>query len=332
MKAAFITETGPPDVIQYGNVSEPVVGPTDVLIRTRAVAVNPIDTYIRGGSVRFNLPHPFVIGCDVAGIVEAVGTDVAAFKPGDRVWGSNQGLFGRQGTFAEFCAVDERWLYPIPESVSDESAAAGALVGITAHLGLFLHGGLKSGEVVFVHGGAGGVGSAVVQLAAAAGATVITTAGTSAKAALCRSSGARHVIEYRSEDLDQRLQAIITETGPIHVWFETLRTPALERCIPLMAMRGRLIFMAGRDARPVFPLGPFYVKDLRAFGFAMFNASPEEQRTAAIALNDLASNGRYVPSIGLELPLSAAAESHRVQEMNTIHGAGTLTGKIVLKP
>ena len=332
MKAAFITSTGPADCIRFGELPLPVPGEGQVLVRTEAVAVNPIDTYIRAGNVKFALPNPYVIGCDVAGTVEGTGTGVNRFKVGDRVWGSNQGLFGRQGTFAEYCAIDEHWLYPIPDGIRSDAAAAGALVGITAHLGLFLHGGLKPGEVVFVNGGTGGVGSAVVQLAVASGATVITSAGSQEKAEACRRMGAAHVIEYRSQQIDQRFAEIVAMTGPIHLWFETLRTPALDRCIPLMAMRGRLIFMAGRDARPVFPLGPFYVKDLRAFGFAMFNASADEQRASAEELNRMLSNQGYRPCIGAEFPLSEAITAHRLQEDNTLNGAGTLSGKIVLHP
>ena len=332
MKAAVITTTGTPDIIQWTSVPNPVAGSGQVLVRTEAVAVNPIDTYIRAGIVKAALPNPYIIGCDVAGVVEAVGSGTERFTVGDRVWGSNQGLFGRQGTFGEFCAIDEQWLYPIPDGVSSESAAAGALVGITAHLGLFLHGGLKSGEVVFVNGGTGGVGSAVVQFAKAAGATVITTAGSPEKAADCLQLGAAHVIEYWTQDIDQRFAEITAATGPIHLWFETLRTPTLDRCISLMAPRGRMIFMAGRDARPEFPVGPFYVKDLRAFGFAMFNASPAEQRVAAIELNTMLTDGCYKPLIGARLPLAEAAKAHQLQEDNTLNFAGTLTGKIVLKP
>ena len=332
MKAAYFTATGAPDVIQYGDLPIPVPQAGQVLVRTEAVSVNPIDTYIRAGNVKFALPTPYVTGCDLAGIVEATGPGCHRFQPGDRVWGSNQGLFGRQGTFSEFCAVSEDWLYRTPDGVSSEEAAAGALVGMTAHLGLFLHGGLKAGEVVFVNGGTGGVGSAVLQLAKAAGATVITTAGSSEKAQLCRQAGADHVIEYRTQDTDQRLAEITAVTGPIQLWFETLRTPALERCIPLMAMRGRLILMAGRDARPVFPLGPFYVKDLRAIGFAMFNASAVEQREAAEDLNSKLKAGVWKPTIGARFPFSRTAEAHQLQEINTLSNAGTLSGKIVLTP
>lgn len=332
MKAAVITTTGKPDIIQWKDVAEPITVSGQVLVRTEAVAVNPIDTYIRAGIVKAALPNPYIIGCDIAGVVESVGPSTKHFKPGDRVWGSNQGLAGRQGTFAEFCAIDEQWLYPVSDGVSSESAAAGALVGITAHLGLFLHGGLKAGEVVFVNGGTGGVGSAVVQLARAAGATVITTAGSAEKAAESKRLGAAYVIAYRTEDIDRRFAEITATTGPIQLWFETLRTPTLDRSFSLMAPRGRMIFMAGRDARPEFPVGPFYVKDLRAIGFAMFNASPAEQRVAAMALNSMLADGRYKPLIGARFPLSEAAKAHQLQEDNTINSVGTLTGKIVLNP
>ncbi|MFO1003161.1 MAG: NADPH:quinone reductase [Planctomycetaceae bacterium] len=330
MKAAFIKTTGSPDCIHFAELPAPVPTGNQVLVRTQSVAVNPIDTYIRSGSVKANLPDPYIIGIDIAGIVEAVGPECTRYKTGDRVWGSNQGLAGRQGCFAELCSIGEQWLYPVPDGVSFEAAAAGAMVGITAHLGLFFHGSLKSGEVVFVNGGSGGVGSAVVQLAKAAGATVITSAGSLKKANECRAHGADYVIEYRTDDVDQRLAEITKATGPIHLWFETHRVPTPERSIPLMAMRGRLIFMAGRDARPILPLGPFYTRDLRAIGFAMFNASPDEQRTAASDLNRMLDAGHWKPAIGARFPLSQAAAAHRLQEENTLHGANTLTGKIVL--
>ncbi|NDE97798.1 MAG: NADPH:quinone reductase, partial [Verrucomicrobia bacterium] len=135
MKAAYINAPGPADTLIFGDLPQPQPRPGEVLVRVRAVSVNPIDTYVRAGIVKMNLPLPFIVGCDLAGVVEAVGTEAKRFKPGDRVWCSNQGLFGRQGTFAEFACVEERWLNAIPTKVRDEDAATVALVGITAHLG-----------------------------------------------------------------------------------------------------------------------------------------------------------------------------------------------------
>src|SRR5215208_2055649 len=100
MKAAFIHQPGPPESIVFGDLPNPVVGPNQVLVRVGAVAVNPIDTYIRGGLIKASLPLPYILGCDLAGVVEEVGANVKQFGRGDRVWGTNQGLQGRQGTFA----------------------------------------------------------------------------------------------------------------------------------------------------------------------------------------------------------------------------------------
>ena len=340
MLGAYITETGDPSVIQYGELPKPQPGPGEVLVKVGAVAVNPIDTYIRGGMIAMPLRFPHVVGCDLAGTIEAVGLRVRRFKIGDRVWGSNQGLFGRQGTFAEYAVVDEKWLYPTPPTETDAQAAAGALVGITAYLGLFRFARLQSAELVFVNGGSGGVGSAVVQQAKAAGARVITTVGNAQKGAYCQSLGADVVLDYNSPTLDDEIRHYSSQPGSlgINIWFETQREPTLERTIDLMAPRGRIIVMAGRQARPDFPLGKFYTKDLSLIGFAMFNASPDEQRECATALNDLFTRNGMVPgvgwhpAVGITLPLSQAAAAHQLQEDNTLHKKGTLSGKIVLIP
>src|SRR6056297_3285554 len=153
MKAAYIQQTGPPECITYGELPIPELQDEQCLVRVTAAALNPIDTYIRAGANYWELPQPFVLGCDLAGIVEQVGPEATRYQVGDRVWATNQGLVGRQGTFAEFAAVDQRWLFPIPESVTDQAAAANALVGVTAHFGLFREAQLQTGQSIFVRGG-----------------------------------------------------------------------------------------------------------------------------------------------------------------------------------
>ncbi len=331
MKAAFFDTTGGPDVIQYGDLPTPDPKPGQVRVRVLAASVNPIDTYIRGGLVPGELPKPFIPGGDLAGVVDAVGNGVTRFKPGDRVWGANQGVLGRQGTFAEFCCPDESFLYPTPAGVSDADAAAAALTGITAHLGLFLGAGLKSGETVFVNGGTGGVGALVVQMAKAVGATVVATVGSDEKAALARTLGADAVVNYKSGDVVKEVKDATAGKG-INVWYETQPPTDLDRTVELMAPRGRVVVMAGRQARPAFPNGPFYVKGLSLFGFAMFAISPDEQRHAADEINRWTVAGKLRPVIGRTFPLSQAADAHRLQEENTLRKAGTLTGKIVVLP
>jgi NADPH2:quinone reductase len=330
MKAAFITATGPPEVIRYGDLPDPVPGPRQALVRVRACAINPIDTYIRAGAVAMPLPAPFIVGCDLAGEIVAVGGDVATLRPGMRVWGSNQGLLGRQGTFAELAAVDDRWLYPTPAGVADREAAAAALVSITAHLGLVGRAGLAAGETIFVNGGSGGVGTAVVQIALALGARVLATAGTEAKRAALRRLGAEAVFDYRDETLVAAVRAVVPQG--VDVYWETQREPAFERAVALLADEGRIVVMAGRDARPAFPVGPFYVKGCSLHGFAMFRADSHTQAAAAADINRWLASGRLRVPIDRVLPLSATAEGHALQESNTVGRSGMLSGKIVVEP
>jgi NADPH2:quinone reductase len=331
MKAAFIDAPGPAEAIRYGELPTPEPGEGEARVRVAAVAVNPIDLYIRAGTVAADLPKPFIVGCDLAGTVDAVGAGVKRVKAGDRVWGSNQGLLGRQGTFAELVCVREEWLYPTPSGVLDTTAAAGALTGITAHDGLFAHAALKPGETVFVNGGTGGVGSMVVQMAKAAGARVITTVGSAANGSRCKEWGADGVINYKTEDVSARVKELTAGRG-VNVWFETLREPDFQRTVELMAARGRIIVIAGRQARPVFPVGPFYLRGLSLFGYAMFNATPDEQRRSADDMNRWMAEGKLHAPIGRTMRLSEAASAHRLVEENTFHGAGTLSGKVVLTP
>lgn len=331
MKAAYIESTGAPDVIRYGDLPAPDPKAGEVRIKVKAVAVNPIDTYIRSGAVSMPIPKPFVIGCDLAGIVDKVGPGANRFKVGDRVWASNQGLLGRQGTFAEYASVAEDFLYPTPAKVSDEDAAAIALVGITAHIGLFQCAKLQAGETVFVNGGTGGVGSTVVQMAKAAGAKVIATAGSDEKVKQARSLGADLAINYKSEDVAAKIKEFTLGQG-LHVWYETLREPDYDRMVDAMRPRGRMVVMAGRVARPPFPHGPFYVKCLSLFGFAMFNWPADDQRRCADDMNRWLAEGKLKPNIARRMKLSEAAAAHQLQEENTLKGAGTLAGKIVLTP
>jgi len=330
MKAAFIERPGPPEVIVYGDLPDPLPGPRDVLVRVRACAVNPIDTYVRSGVVAMPLPVPFVVGCDLAGEVVAVGGEVDRLRPGMRVWGSNQGLLGRQGTFAELAAVDERWLYPTPDGVSDRDAAAAALVSITSHLGLVGRAAVRPGETVFVNGGSGGVGSAVVQIAKALGARVIATAGAPEKQALVRQFGADAVLDYRDPEIVAQARAVAADG--VDVYWETQREPDFDRAVAILAERGRMILMAGRDARPTFPVGPFYVKGCSLHGFAMFKTSHAEQAAAAADINRWLAAGRLRVAIDRVLTLDQTAEAHALQESATVMRSGGLTGKIVIEP
>ncbi|WP_020473193.1 NADPH:quinone reductase [Zavarzinella formosa] len=329
MKAAYFEATGAPSVIQYGELPTPTPGPNEVRVKVTAVSVNPIDTYIRSGAVPANLPKPFIPGCDFAGTVDAVGAAVTKFKPGERVWGSNQGVVGRQGTFAEFCCPHEDYVYPASEGDSDEDLAAIALVGITAHLGLFMAAKTQAGEFVFVNGGTGGVGSMVVQMAKAVGAKVITTVGSEEKAKKAKALGADFVLNYKTDDIAAKVKEHTGGAG-LHVFFETQKEPDYDKMVEMVRPRGRLVVIAGRTARPVFPHGPFYVKGLTLSGFAMFNMPPDEQRKCAADMSKWLAEGKLKANICTRLKLSEAAHAHQLQEESSSKGSGGLSGKIVL--
>ena len=328
MQAAYIEQTGPPEVIKVEDLPRPEPGPGQVLVRVRAAGLNPIDLYIRSGLVAMPLSFPYIIACDLAGTVQKAGPNCTRFKAGDRVWGSNQGLLGRPGVAAEFAAVDESWLYPTPALLPDAEAAGMALVGITAHLGLFQFGQLKAGETVYVPGGTGGVGSMVVQMAKAAGARVATAAGSPEKVETCRCLGADLALNYKTDDVPGRLREFSPEG--IDVWYETQREPNLEVSVPLLRKNGRMILMAGRAAKPALPLGAFYPRNCSLHGFAIFNATPEQQRRCADDIIRWVEEGQLKVLVGRSFPLSAAVEAHRFLEDNTVKGAGSLSGKVVL--
>lgn len=329
MKAAYINEIGGPEKVVYGDLPEPKPGLTEYLIKVAAVDVNPVDIYIRAGMVPNQLKFPYILGRDLAGKIVACGKSATKFRVGDRVWCVGQGWEGRQGTFAEFAAVDERWLNRIPPNVSDEAAAAISLVGITAHIGL-KRAKVHSGDLLFVNGGSGGVGSSVIQMAKILGAHVITTAGSDQKAEKCRRLGADLAINYKTQNVADAVKQFAP--AGINVWWETLREPNFDQIISLLSSHGRIIVMAGRDARPAFPVGPFYTKDCSLFGFAILNSPQDELRAAADDINHWLAEGKLIPQIDRVIPLSEASNAHRLQEESTIKKTGSLAGKIVLKP
>ena len=170
----------------------------------------------------------------------------------------------------------------------------------------------------------------VIQMAKAAGARVITTGGSDEKVARCLELGADVAVNYKTKDVD----ASIREFAPngVNVFWETLREPDFDSVIECLAERGRIVLMAGRDARPAFPVGPFYVKECSMHGFVMFKGSPEELDECAADINRWLVEGKLKPQIASVMPLSKTVDAHRLQEENTLQAAGTLAGKIVLKP
>lgn len=324
MKAAYIEQFGPPDVIRFGDLPMPRVGPRDVLVRVAAVAVDGIDAYIRSGAYPVPVPMPFIIGRDLVGTVVETGPEVAEFRPGDWVWANNQGYDGRQGSFSEYCAVEQDLLYPLPEDLDPLLAAAVLHSGLTAVLALQFKARLQSKETVFINGGAGNVGAAALGIAKALGARVAVTAGGPEKAEWCRKSGADRVIDYRGEDVRRALREFAP--GGVDVYLDTTRQFDGDLAVESIARRGRILVIAGLAARTLLPVGRFYQRNATLYGFTVTDATTEELATYAIEINRWLAQGALPARIACRLPLSQAAEAHRLLE------AGGVFGKIVLAP
>src|SRR6185312_3423618 len=172
--------------------------------------------------------------------------------------------------------------------------------------------------------------SSVVQMAKTIGARVITTVGSDEKAAKAREFGADVVINYKTQDVIEAIKK--AASNGVNVWWETLREPDFEKTFSLLATHGRMIVMAGRDARPVFPVGLFYSKNLSVLGFVILNSAIEDLQSAAQDINEWMSVGKLKAQIDRVMPLAQAAEAHRLQDESTLKKSGALSGKIVLKP
>jgi len=230
MKAIFIEQGGGTEVLRVGDMPDAALSRDDqVLVRLKAVGINPIDTKIRSAPERFPLTMPAILGCDGAGVVEAVGQAVTAFSPGDEVYFSQPGFMGRQGTYAEAVAVDAALLARKPASLSFAEAAAAPLVLITAWEALHDRARIQAGQRVLIQAGAGGVGHVAIQLATEAGARVAVTVSNDDKAAFARQLGAEHVINYRHEDVTAAVLAWTDQQG-VDIAFDTVGGTVLDDC------------------------------------------------------------------------------------------------------
>lgn len=223
MKAIIMTASGTPSVLKLADVPTPQIkNSTDVLIKIKAAGVNPIDTKIRSRGSFFPDQMPCILGCDGAGIVEAIGDRVTNFKIGDEVYYCEGGLGKKgMGNYAQYAVIDETLLAHKPQSLSFEEAAAAPLVLITAWEALFDRARLKAGQTLLIQGGAGGVGHVAIQLAKIKGAKIATTISTSNKEKLVRLWGADYPILYKQTDF---IESILnwTDGKGVDIAFDTI--------------------------------------------------------------------------------------------------------------
>jgi NADPH2:quinone reductase len=319
MKAIRVHQFGGPEVMQLKNVPDPDAGPGQVLIHVHAIGVNPVETYLRSGA-NPKLPLPYTPGTDAAGVVSSVGLGVTHLKPGARVYT----IGTLTGAYANMIVCDAADAHLLPEKTSFAEGAALNIPYATAYRALFQRARAIAGETVLIHGATGGVGTAAIQLARAAGLRIIGTAGSEKGEQLARDLGAHYVLNHRAPDYLAEIPKL-TENRGVNIILEMLSNVNLGKDLGLLARHGRVIVIGSRgkveiDARELM------VRDAEIRAMLLFNVEPADKVAIHAALAAGLENGTLKPVIHCEMPLAEAARAHQLVMEPGAHG------KIILIP
>lgn len=318
MKAIRVSSFGGPEVLKYEEVPSPQPAHGEVLIRVRAVGVNPVETYVRSGAYAAKPDLPYTPGTDAAGEVIAVGDGVHHVKVGDRVYTTGT----MTGAYAELalCSSDQVW--PLPLEVTFAQGAALSVPFTTAYKSLFIRAKARAGETVLVHGATGGVGLAAVQFARAAGLRVFGTGGTPEGLKVLSVEGAHSIFDHKSADYTDKIMAATGGRG-VDIIIEMLANVNLQKDLNLLAKFGRIVVVGSRGKVEIDPRSL-----MRSEGqiLATMSATPEERAMAQAAIRAGLQARTLHPLISREFPLSQAAAAHQaVMESKA-------PGKIILDP
>lgn len=327
MKAVVLKQFGGPENLEYSEFETPVPGRGEVLLKVRACALNHLDLWVRSGIPAYKIKPPHILGCDLSGEVAALGPEVSAVKAGERVAVSpgrsclecsfclgghdnlceSYGIIGADGGlggYAEYVAVPARNLLPIPESLSFEEAAAFPLTFLTAWHMLITLAGLKPGQSVLVVGASSGVGTAAIQIAKLAGASVLAASTSEEKLKRAKTLGADEVIFLPKEDLFKKVVHLTGRRG-VDVAFEHVGPETFEKSLKSLK-KGGILVTCGATTGPGVSLDLRYVfsRELKICGARMGTLA--EMR----AVSSLVFEGRLKPVIDRTFPLKEAKAAH----------------------
>ncbi len=320
MKRIRVSECGEPEVMKIEEVPDPQPEPGQVVVKIHAIGVNPVDTYIRGGLQGYTPELPYTPGSDTAGIVEAVGDGVTTVSVGDRVYSAGTS----SGAYAEKALCDQSQVHPLPEEVSFAQGAGVFVPYATAYRALFQRAQALPGEAVLIHGASGGVGISAVQLARAAGMTVIGTAGTEQSQGMVLDQGAHHVLDHHNpEHIEQAME--LTGGDGVNLILEMLANVNLGQDLTMLAKGGRVVVIGSRGDVQITPRD-LMRRDAAILGMSLINASKEELSGIHAFLVTGLGNGTLRPVVGKELPLAEAVHAHHLIMESSAYG------KIVLIP
>ena len=319
MKAITCKKPGGPEVLQLTDVADPVPAPDQLLVRVRASALNRADTMQRIGAYPPPPGESDILGLELAGEVEAVGSAVQSFAPGDRVFG----LVG-SGGYAEKAVIEARMAMPIPEGWSFSQAAAVPEVYFTAQETIFTLGGLKAGETILIHAGASGVGTAGIQMARETGARILITAGSADKIQRCIELGAEAGCNYKDQDFAEWIKDLTQGSG-VDVIEDFIGAAYWDKNLRSLTIGGRLVLVGLMGGVKVETnLGMILTKRLQIFGSVLRSRSLADKIAITRRFEQnwlpLLTAGKIQPIIDTVFPLAQAAEAHRYMEANKNFG------------
>jgi NADPH2:quinone reductase len=321
MQAAFYERTGAArEVLQLGEIADPLPGPGEVRVRLRWSGVNPTDVKSRAGLRSTALPFPRIVPhSDGAGVIDGVGSGVPEARIGERVWIWNAAWGRPFGTAAQCIVLPEAQAVALPDGVGDE---AGACLGIPALTALHacLAGDGVAGKAVLVAGGAGAVGHYAIQFARALGARqVLATVSSPAKAELAEAAGADALIDYKREDVVERVREATRGEGVDRVIeVDVAANAALD--VELLRSGGDWVIYGSAAARFELSFFPLILKGITLRPFIVFNLDPHDRRRAVTTLNGLLARNALVHNIAMRIPLDRIAEAHEAVEQQRAIG------------
>ncbi len=319
MQAIRVEEFGEPGVLQLQDVPDLQPGKNQVVVRVHAAGVNPVESYMRTGTYPIKPNLPWTPGTDGAGEIIAIGEGVSKWKIGARVFTSGS----VSGTYAQQCLCDVTDVHPLPENVSFAQGAAIGVPYATAHRALFGRAQAQPGETVFVHGASGGVGIAAVQIARAAGLTVIGSAGSKRGRELVKKEGAHYAEDHHASDYLQEVLGINCGRGP-DIILEMLANENLAKDLSIIAKRGRIVVIGNRGSVEINPRD-LMGREVNVLGMILFNMTPEEKRATYAALVAGLESGVLRPVIDQKFPLAKAPRAHEAVMQGDSHGKIILT-------
>lgn len=323
MRAARYHEHGDTELLTVEEVPRPDPGRGEVLVEVRAAGINPIDTYVVSGSVAASDEPPAVAGSDLAGVVAETGDDVDAFETGERVYATGLGV-GSHGSLAEYVPVSADVLAHLPDPVSFAEGAT-AMAFATAWRGLITRGELRLGETCLVAGAAGGVGHAGVQIADAAGATVVGLARPGETADFVRDLGADAVVDYRSDDLSDDIERAVGDGG-LDVALETHADANLVPEIEAASRGGRVVILGEEGPITVSP-GPSMAAKIADLDvrFMSIVASREDRAPILESVAELLADDTLTPRIDSRFPLEEVSSAYRRLSESGLEGCVVVT-------